>query len=71
MRRPAVAGTGLQLGDPALEEATLARRAREGERLVERFARLIAPAEAAQQFAARRVQVLVVVEVEAIDDRSA
>src|SRR5215218_7845428 len=67
-RSPAATEPGLQLGDPPLEEAPLALRACERERALERLARLIGPAEPAQQFAAGRVQVLVVAELKLLDD---
>src|SRR5919108_3949923 len=67
-RSRAAKGPRLQLGDPSLEEASLALRACERERALERSARLIGPAEPAQQLAARRVQVLVVAELELLDD---
>jgi hypothetical protein len=40
--------TGLELRDPALKEAPLALRARQRERALKRFARLIGPAEPTQ-----------------------
>jgi hypothetical protein len=68
LRRPAVARSGLELGDPPLKEAALTLRACERERALERFARLNGPAEPAQQLRARRVKVLVVAELELLDD---
>src|SRR5215212_8534143 len=68
LRSPAATGPRLQLGDPPLEEAPLALRVCERERALERFARLTGPAEPAQQLPARRVQVLVVGELELLDD---
>ena len=60
--------SGLELGDASPEEAPLALRAGERERALESFTRLIGPAEPAQQLPARRVQVLVIAELELLDD---
>jgi hypothetical protein len=65
---PTVARSGLELGDPPLKEAPLALGACECERTLERLARLVGPAKPAQQLPARRVQVLVVAELELLDD---
>src|SRR5947209_18399366 len=66
--RPGWGQRALQLGDASLQEALLGRRARELERTLVRRARLVVTTEAAQELRPRRVQVLVVVELQRLDD---
>ena len=61
----------LELGEPPFEEAPLGVGVRELERAVVGDPRLVAPIEAAQQLGAGRVQVVVAVELEPVDDREA
>ena len=60
-----------ELGEPPLEQPSLGVVVRELERASVGLARLRGAAEPAQQLAARRVQVAVVVEREAVDDARA
>ena len=60
-----------ELGEPALEQTPLGVVADQRQRPEIRVARLVGPAQAAQQLALGRVQVVVVLQREAIDDLEA
>src|SRR5262245_27593118 len=69
-KRGAPAATGsAELGEAAFEEGSLRIRAHQLERALVRCPRLVVPAQAVQQLGAGRVEIVVRVELEAVDQR--
>ena len=68
-RRPTADSARRELGEAPLEEAPLGVRVHELERAAVGVARLVGAVEAAQQLGARRVEVVVAVELEPLDER--